>query len=479
MSYCINPNCLHRENGDYQKICENCSTPLLIRGRYLLSKPVRCLERSKYFEVFEAEDTLSGGKGKILKVLKVTHEGLINLFRREAEVLSWLEHPGIPAVESDGYFSYPSEAQPELHCLVMEKVEGQDLGKWIQDHSLTSPQLALKWLKELALILDQIHKNNLFHGDIKPSNIIRKPSGQIVLIDFGAVKQTLQMFYRQNDQIILTPGYAPPEQLNQQAVPQSDFYALGRTFVHLLTRQHPIDLIEKEGQLIWRQYLPSQFPSLLADFIDELMSPLLSDRPSDTDKVLQRIDQIFHVFLASQSPKSPELLIFSGTNQKSTNKKFNFSWKNHKIVIFTVALLSTVLWIVFISKSKFKNYSKLELPIAFSETTLLPDEIAPEKQKRIQAVERGRIVATASFSPKTNTFIVDDQAKDGRRAYVEYRIPTTGQRGICEDADGATSPMQSCNLNFRENLNIYWRLCVRDADGPKPMVCTEIRRDQT
>jgi serine/threonine protein kinase len=479
MPYCINPNCLHRKNGDYQKTCASCGTLLLIRRRYRLSKPIRCLERSKYFEVFEAEDTLSEGKGKILKVLKVNHEGLIHLFRREAQVLGWLEHPGIPAVESDGYFPFPSEAQPELHCLVMEKVEGQDLGKWIQDHSLTSPQLALKWLKELALILEQIHKNNLFHGDIKPSNIIRKPNGQIVLIDFGAVKQTVQMFYGQKEQIVLTPGYAPPEQLNQQAVPQSDFYALGRTFVHLLTQQHPIDLKEIEGRIEWRSRLSVKLPPLLLDLIDDLMHPLVSDRPNSATEIQQRLDRIFHTLLASPTPESPELLILSEVIQKQIINKFKFSWKNHKFMVFIVVLLSAALWAIFISKFQFKNYSKLQLPIKFSEIALLPDEVFLEKQTGMQAIERGIVVASANFYPKTDTFIVDDEAKDSRRAYVEYRIPATGQRGTCEDADGATSPLESCSLNFRKNLNIYWRLCVRDADGPKPKVCAEVRRDQT
>jgi hypothetical protein len=121
---------------------------------------------------------------------------------------------------------------------------------------------------------------------------------------------------------------------------------------------------------------------------------------------------------------------------------------------------------------------RLEPPITLSETILLPEEVL-RKQKKMQVVEKRRVVASASFYPKTDTFIVDDMAKDGRRAYVEYRIPTTGQRGICEDADGATSPLQSCDLNFRKHLNLYWRVCVRDADGPKPTVCTGVKRDRT
>ncbi len=476
MSYCINSNCLYRENGSHLKTCASCGTSLLIRGRYFLTKPIRNLERSKYFEVFEAEDILLEGQCKILKVLKVNHEGLIHLFRKEAQVLSWLEHPGIPAVDADGYFAFPSEAQPDLHCLVMEKVEGQDLGRWIQNYPLTSPQIALKWLKELVQILDQIHKNNLFHGDIKPSNIIRKPNGQIVLIDFGAVKQTIRMFYEQKEQIILTPGYAPPEQLNKEAVLQSDFYALGRTFVHLLTGKHPIDLTGQEGQLVWRQYLPPKFPILLADFIDKLMAPKISDRPSNTDEALEHIDQIFHTLLASPTPESSELFILAEAKPNPTANKLKPLWKNHIVLFFIVAVPSTILWAILASKPHFKTSATL--PILYSVTNLLPKEVALQNKKEMRTIEKGKIVATASFYPQTSTFIVDDTAKDSRRAYVEYRIPSTGNRGVCEDADGANSPIQSCHLNLGEHLNIYWRVCVRDADGPKPTICTGIRKDQ-
>jgi serine/threonine protein kinase len=476
MIYCINPSCPHRENSDRQKACAACGTMLLIQGRYRLIRPIQKLSHTKHFEVFEAEDLLSGHK--ILKVLKTDYEELVNIFRREAQVLSWLDHPGIPAVEPEGYFPFPSEDKPILHCLVMEKVEGENLETWRQQHQLISPTSVLKWLQELTQILDLLHKKNLFHRDIKPSNIIRKPNGQLVLIDFGAVKQSIQGIDGLEELAILTPGYAPPEQFSRQAVPQSDFYALGRTFVHLLTGRHPIDL-EKGGQLIWRTYLPPQFPALLTDFIDDLMAPEISDRPSNTDEALQRIDQIFHILLASPTPDSTESFMLSKAKQKSTENKLKAPWKNHKVLIFIVALPSTILWAILASKSYFKNYSEFELPIVLSETNLLPSEVNLKPQKEIRVFEQKRLLAIASFYPQTGTFIVDDTAKDSRRAYVEYRIPATDNRGVCEDADGANSPIQSCHLHFAKKLKIYWRLCVRDADGPKPTVCTGVRRDQT
>lgn len=474
MPYCINSACLHRENNDCQKVCASCGMPLLIRERYHLIKPIQKRSSSKYFEVFEAEDFLSGYK--IIKALQSTQQELVHIFRREAQVLSWLDHPGIPAVEPEGFFLFPSENEPIFHCLVMEKIEGQTLESWCKENQLTSPGLTLKWLKELIQVLDLVHKNNFFHGDIKPSNVIRKSNGQIALIDFGAVKQSLGVLYKLEEPTILTPGYAPPEQFDRQAVPQSDFYALGRTFVHLLTKQHPIDL-ERGDQLIWRQHLPSDFPTLLADLIDKLMAPIVAERPCDANEALQHIDQIFHSLLASSTPRLSELIIVPDSKQKQIEAKLKPYWQNHKILIFLIVSLSTFLYLLFFSKLKFADHFRD--PVIYSKEILLPDEVNLETWKKIQVIERGKVVAVANFHPKTDTFIVDDTAKDSRRAYVEYRIPATGARGICEDADGATSPLESCDLNFRKNLDIYWRLCVRDADGPKPTVCTGVRRAQT
>jgi uncharacterized protein with WD repeat len=102
---------------------------------------------------------------------------------------------------------------------------------------------------------------------------------------------------------IHTPGYAPLEQYNGQASPQSDFFALGRTFVYLLTGKHPNefnnpyehDLYTDELET-WRDEAPHVSP-VFADFIDQLMARPLQKRFADTQAILQRlqeIDEILH-----------------------------------------------------------------------------------------------------------------------------------------------------------------------------------------
>ena len=145
MSYCINPSCQQRQNPDNLESCQACGTPLLIKNRYRLVSPLRPLDENDQAEVFEVEDlgveAVRGERYKVLKVLlKTKNSTLVRLFKQEAETLKKLNHPGIPRVElADGYFtiSLPRKLQP-LHCLVMEKIQGEDLENWVNKNGSIS-----------------------------------------------------------------------------------------------------------------------------------------------------------------------------------------------------------------------------------------------------------------------------------------------------------------------------------------------------
>jgi serine/threonine protein kinase len=290
--YCINPDCKQRQNPDNLECCQTCGTPLLIHERYRLLKPLRPLDPRTSTDIFEVDD---GGTRKVMKVLKDSRPQLVEGFEREALTLELLKHSGIPKVDLDGYFTFtPSNSTRELHCLVMEKIEGQNLDQWLaKEGPIPSESLAINWLRQLIEILDQVHKSGFFHRDIKPSNIILKPDGQLVLIDFGSVREMTHTYLAKlkgglNVTAIISGGYTPQEQVDGKALPQSDFYALGRTFVHLLTGKHPSDFPREPdtGKLIWQDRAP-QISKPLADFIDDMMAILPADRPKTTAEILR------------------------------------------------------------------------------------------------------------------------------------------------------------------------------------------------
>jgi serine/threonine protein kinase len=302
--YCINPKCKQREHSDDLTTCPACGTSLVVKNRYLLRQPLRSLNSLGYAEVFEVEDlgaeVIQGERYKVLKTLKRENSTVVRLFKQEAQTLANLNHPGIPSVElADGYFtlSLPKRSKP-LHCLVMEKIEGQNLQTWIENNGRIAETQALEWLKQLLEILDHLHASKYLHRDIKPSNIMLRPDGQLVLIDLGTIRRITETFMvrlgvKSGDTAtgIVSPGYSAPEQINGRVVPQSDLYALGRTFVYLLTQKHPLDLGESDqGRLLWRNEA-DQVSDLLGDWLDHLMLPYPWQRPTSTTDVLNHLKE--------------------------------------------------------------------------------------------------------------------------------------------------------------------------------------------
>ncbi|MCT7954233.1 protein kinase domain-containing protein [Laspinema palackyanum] len=321
MSLCINPHCSKPDRLDNinNRYCQSCGSDLFLNERYRVMRLLS--DRSGFGNIYEVFEQ---GTPKILKVLKSEWNSdakAVELFKREAEVLRQLPHPGIPQVE--GYFQYQTRSNFGLHCIVMEKIDGVDLEQWLEQRNnqgITQEQ-AIQWLKEIAEILQLVHEKQFFHRDIKPGNIMIRPNGQLVLIDFGTARQETYTYLAKVGGVggitsVTSAGYTPPEQQNAQAVPQSDFFALGRTLVQLLTGQHPLKFYDAhQDELNWRS--PSGISPLLLDFIDNLMERIPSKRPMNTQALLHRIEELEKILIIV--PKSPLIGRVSGSNYLQAN----------------------------------------------------------------------------------------------------------------------------------------------------------------
>jgi len=294
VSYCINPKCPHPDDipGAREPQCPHCGSKLLLNNRY---RVVGLLGSGGFGKTFEAED---GANRVVIKVLYRNHPKAVTLFQQEAKVLCRLNSPGIPRVEEDGYFVYWAQGlKVPLHCLAMEKIEGENLLEWLdrRNREPISAKLAQNWLEQLVEILEEVHQQHYFHRDIKPHNIMLRSNGQLVLIDFGTAREVTGTYLNkvgggQNVTEIISAGYTPPEQINGKAVPQSDFYALGRTFVYLMTGRKPTEFSEnpRTGKLLWRE-AASQIPDYFADVIDYMMAPFPGNRPQRGLTILQSL----------------------------------------------------------------------------------------------------------------------------------------------------------------------------------------------
>ncbi len=292
MSYCINPECHHRQNLEDVQHCMTCHTPLILyRDRFRILEKISTSNALHAWEVFKVIDTHGqhADRYKVLKTLKNSSSLHKELFEREKTALRNLRHSGIPAYIVD--FVLPAEkGRPELDCLVMELIEGQDLSKWVEFNKLSDNEKALKWLRKITTILSYIHSKKYFHRDIKPGNIMLKSNEELSLIDYGIARETTDTVYEKGASTkAFTLAYAAPEQINGAAVPQSDFYALGKTFVHLLTGMPP----DSEKLDFSRWEFETDFPtSGIIPLLKWMLKENPNERPRTPEKIIEIIDYV-------------------------------------------------------------------------------------------------------------------------------------------------------------------------------------------
>lgn len=155
-------------------------------------------------------------------------------FIKEARTIFKLAHPNI--VHILDVFE-----ENETAYYVMEYLENGSLADKVKHEGFLSEESATCYILQIADALDYIHKKNMNHLDIKPSNIMLNVKNEAVLIDFGLSKQydVITGTQTSTTPVGISEGYAPMEQYKQGGVrefsPQTDIYALGATFFKLLT----------------------------------------------------------------------------------------------------------------------------------------------------------------------------------------------------------------------------------------------------
>jgi serine/threonine protein kinase, bacterial len=241
--------------------------PLLLANRYQV---IRILGEGGFGTTFLASDTqLPSQRNCVVKQLKPSdtnpemHQVVLERFQREAAILESLGEGSdqIPSL-------YANFSEADVFYLVEEWVEGDTLVQKIEKEGLMSESAVRKLLLSLLPVLDYIHGRKIVHRDIKPDNIIlRWRDGKPVLIDFGAVKETMGTAANSQELnsrsiVVGTPGFMPTEQIAGRPVYSSDLYSLGMTAIYLLTGKFPQDLETDPdmGQYLWQQWVPGLSP---------------------------------------------------------------------------------------------------------------------------------------------------------------------------------------------------------------------------
>src|SRR5664279_3305293 len=107
-------------------------------------------------------------------------------FQREAKLLASLNHPNIAAIYS--FEEIPgSSPSSSRHVLVMELVEGEDLGQRLVSGPLPLEE-SLSLARQIAEALEGAHEKGIVHRDLKPANVKVTPDGRVKVLDFGLAK---------------------------------------------------------------------------------------------------------------------------------------------------------------------------------------------------------------------------------------------------------------------------------------------------
>src|SRR6266496_3928723 len=213
----------------------------LLRNRYFILSEFGA---GGFGWVYKARDIQSGDRLvaiKEVRLLGLHPKAMLEAttaFQREASVLSQLDHPNLPRL-------YEHFQNPGHWYLVMDFIAGETLEQY-QSKAPNGRLLLSEVLDiglQLCIVLDYLHSQQppIVFRDLKPANIMRTPTGQLYLIDFG-IARYFKPGQAKDTVALGSLGYAAPEQYGKaQTTPRADIYSLGAVLHQLLTAKDPSD----------------------------------------------------------------------------------------------------------------------------------------------------------------------------------------------------------------------------------------------
>lgn len=200
----------------------------LIAKRY---KVVKLIGQGGMADVYLAHDVLLE-RDVAIKILRneLSNDAVSLLrFKHEAVAVSKLEHPNVIEI-------YDIGVHDSRQYIVMEYVSGQTLKQLINERGGLYKEEAVYIMKQLVSAINEAHKNEIIHRDIKPQNVLCKSDGSIIITDFGIALAENALHLTQKETVMGSVHYLAPELARgETATYQSDIYALGIVFYELLS----------------------------------------------------------------------------------------------------------------------------------------------------------------------------------------------------------------------------------------------------
>jgi len=203
-------------------------------------------------------------------------EAMLARFRQEAQIGMRLRHPLIVQVYNCG-------EQDGLLYLTMELVEGQELGRLLNQQPALSLSMNLAIILQVLNALAYAHREGVIHRDIKPANIMVRQDYTIALTDFG-IAHLSGSELTQVGELLGSPLYMAPEQLRGEPVDlRADLFSTGVLLYFLLTQHKPF----------------------IADSLAALMQKILHEEPPPPSTVNRVLPAVFDTVLQRALAKNP------------------------------------------------------------------------------------------------------------------------------------------------------------------------------
>ena len=246
----------------------------MIAGRYTL---VREIGRGGMGAVWLGRDEVLNREVALKRVGMMPGGSSPDLERaeREARLAARLNHPHVVAV-------FDLVTEDDHQWLVMEYVEGVTLSGLVNRDGALTPDQASPLIGQAADALAAAHAAGIVHRDVKPSNILVTPQGQVKLSDFGIARAEADASLTQTGLVTGSPAYLAPEVASgQTATDASDVWSLGATLFHALSGRPPYEVGDNLMGALYR-IVHEEPPRLVnAGWLGPLLEGTMTREPED------------------------------------------------------------------------------------------------------------------------------------------------------------------------------------------------------
>lgn len=176
---------------------------------------------------------------KILKDEFLDDEEFIRKFKRESQAAASLSHPNIVNIYDVGV---EEDEVKNIHYIVMEYIDGKNLKEIIKENGAFSLEDTLNYSLQIAEALQNAHRNQIVHRDIKPQNIMVTSDKRIKVTDFGIARAATSSTVTTTSNVLGSVHYFSPEQARGGYTDEkSDIYSLGIVIYEMITGKLPYD----------------------------------------------------------------------------------------------------------------------------------------------------------------------------------------------------------------------------------------------